>query len=146
MNKKGADTFPFAFTGSLRMKTRHSCRNGCPHRIGMNINNTHWVYEQTSSKTEASLQTAFRLLLLRKRNQFLRLFLCEREIIVNALFLLKCLGNGQNQIQVQRYKYYLKINNILWKRIYKETNNAFFPLSYQRSSFAQIHQTTNLAL
>ena len=22
--KKGADTFPFAFTGSLRMKTRHS--------------------------------------------------------------------------------------------------------------------------
>ena len=63
---------------------------------------------------------------LMQRNQFLRLFLCEREIIVNALFLLKCLGNGFRQIQVQRYKYYLKINNILWKRIYKETNNAFF--------------------
>jgi len=78
------------------------------------------VCEQTSSKTEASLQTAFRLLLLRKRNQFLRLFLCEREIIVNALFLLKCLGNGQNQIQVQRYKYYLKIDNILWKRTKKK--------------------------
>jgi len=81
-----------------------------------------------------------------QRNQFLRLFLCEREIIVNALFLLKCLENGFRQIQVQRYKYYLKISNILWKRIYKETNNAFFPLSYQRSSFAQIYQTINLAL
>ena len=55
-----------------------------------------------------------------QRNQFLRLFLCEREIIVNALFLLKCLENGQNQIQVQRYKYYLKIDNILWKRTKKK--------------------------
>jgi len=36
--EKGADPFPFAFTGSLRMKTRHSYRIGCPHRIGMNIN------------------------------------------------------------------------------------------------------------
>ena len=30
-----------------------------------------------------------------QRNQFLRLFLCEREIIVNALFLLKCLGKAE---------------------------------------------------
>lgn len=32
---------------------------------------------------------------LMQRNQFLRLFLCEREIIVNALFLLICLGSGK---------------------------------------------------
>ena len=90
MNKKGADTFPFAFTGSLRMKTRCSHRTGCPHRIGMNIDLLMWAYGQSSS-IEVLPLTAFRLLLLRKRNQFLRLFLYEREIIVNALFLLKCL-------------------------------------------------------
>ena len=141
--RKGADPFPFAFTGSLRMKTRRSHRIGRPHHIGMNIDQIHDctgkppliiyitqgnIQRGLHRKQHSDYSFCGKIVLtegnkagfnyrgasyLMQRNQFLRLFLCEREIIVNALCLLKCLGNGQNQIQVQRYKYYLKINNIL---------------------------------
>ena len=123
--RKGADTFPFAFTGSLRMKTRQSCRNGCPHHIGMNIDQIHDctgkppliiyitqgnIQRGLHRKQHSDYSFCGKIVLtegnkagfnyrgasyLMQRNQFLRLFLCEREIIVNALFLLICLGSGK---------------------------------------------------
>ena len=111
--EKGADPFPFAFTGSLRMKTRQSCRNGCPHRIGMNINNTHEctsklpLKQRLHCKQHSDYSFCGKIVLtegnkagfnyrgasyLMQRNQFLRLFLCEREIIVNALCFTKMSG------------------------------------------------------
>ena len=41
---------------------------------------------------------------LMQRNQFLRLFLCEREIIVNAFVFTNMSWKWQSQIHVQRYE------------------------------------------
>lgn len=63
-------------------------------------------------------QTAFRLLLLQKRNQFLRLFLFEREIIVNALFSIKVVRTLKEFVRTmrQRYEIYLDKNETISKK------------------------------
>lgn len=63
-------------------------------------------------------QTAFRLLLLQKRNQFLRLFLFEREIIVNALFSIKVVRFLNEPVRTirQRYEIYLDKNETISKK------------------------------